>query len=533
MVSAEEVYAKQLFKLGKGYPLWIPEPRRREDNVVIGDVGFLNRGGFFRIFNAMEDHESASDVHGLPSGHTVFRPSLPAQRFKDAVSQGTLHSESMHMLPAQRAPDEHGAQLGFECECTDDRGALLVVGSPVVREELHRSVSMGPYMKKNMNRWVSFAQTQLDLDITEDEIVWVCGHVKTSQWAVGAYLHQSKGAKISFSGDLGLPASASFSVHTSETALPSYEHRSGPKKRRTLTEVGKSQQTSHGPTRNTDREGSRRHRCKAPDDKPDQCIFIHFIKMKRRRFRGRKIVAMAEPRDPSFHKDDDMMQIAPAQENWNPVDDLLDYVLDYSDADIAIASDIDLIEICKAHNKDNREYLIPEDVCAFLGSVRPFIEVTEDKIGRIVLDESHVTASDTEDIINGRGVLRGHSDSIDTIIGERCVDSAGSEGRDAYEEQLIGCKTPVVGLQGQVSSISKPASMPTAPHHARENAYSREDSPKALASPDALCSLRGNVTDIPHASRPPLPLTRIAHNVGRRIVPAARSPLLTLCALSR
>ena len=46
------VYAKQLARLGYGYPLWFPEPEDGHE-VQLGDVGFIDGGRFRRLFNAM------------------------------------------------------------------------------------------------------------------------------------------------------------------------------------------------------------------------------------------------------------------------------------------------------------------------------------------------------------------------------------------------------------------------------------------------------------------------------------------------
>ena len=67
-----EIYAEQLFPLGYGHPLWIPEPNGRE--VHIGDVGWLNEGAFRPLFNTTkpEDHPLNSRG-GVPESFTPFK----------------------------------------------------------------------------------------------------------------------------------------------------------------------------------------------------------------------------------------------------------------------------------------------------------------------------------------------------------------------------------------------------------------------------------------------------------------------------
>lgn len=57
---AHEVYAEQLGKLTKGFPLWFPEPLDVE--VEVGDVGLLLNGEFKRLFNAVDGPAEDSDL---------------------------------------------------------------------------------------------------------------------------------------------------------------------------------------------------------------------------------------------------------------------------------------------------------------------------------------------------------------------------------------------------------------------------------------------------------------------------------------
>lgn len=57
---AWEIYARQLFKLGRGYPLWEPEPSSNGE-INIGDVGYVHQGCFYRIFNTITPEADLSD----------------------------------------------------------------------------------------------------------------------------------------------------------------------------------------------------------------------------------------------------------------------------------------------------------------------------------------------------------------------------------------------------------------------------------------------------------------------------------------
>lgn len=101
MGIAANVYAEQLITRGHGWPLWVPEPSK-EGEVLIGDVGYIYDGAFFRLFNVIypEDHEVNNG--GVPEGfvplkfnqrlHSVQDPFLPA---------GPLCSRSVQSISSQ------------------------------------------------------------------------------------------------------------------------------------------------------------------------------------------------------------------------------------------------------------------------------------------------------------------------------------------------------------------------------------------------------------------------------------------------
>lgn len=55
MATAEDVYVQMLLPLGHGYPIWNPDPTPSSPEVHVGDVGHIEKGTFYRLFNAMKD----------------------------------------------------------------------------------------------------------------------------------------------------------------------------------------------------------------------------------------------------------------------------------------------------------------------------------------------------------------------------------------------------------------------------------------------------------------------------------------------
>ncbi|CCM04487.1 uncharacterized protein FIBRA_06667 [Fibroporia radiculosa] len=67
------VYAEQLSGLGYGYALWNPQPIE-DSEVLIGDVGWIRKGRFHRLFNAMKDAQDPLNLSfGVPDSYVPLR----------------------------------------------------------------------------------------------------------------------------------------------------------------------------------------------------------------------------------------------------------------------------------------------------------------------------------------------------------------------------------------------------------------------------------------------------------------------------
>jgi hypothetical protein len=59
-----------------GHALWVPSPRNPDRPVQIGDVGFIRRGKFHRLFNALLPADDPSHELGVPEHHEPLVPAL-------------------------------------------------------------------------------------------------------------------------------------------------------------------------------------------------------------------------------------------------------------------------------------------------------------------------------------------------------------------------------------------------------------------------------------------------------------------------
>ncbi|KAH9915535.1 uncharacterized protein B0H18DRAFT_1124858 [Fomitopsis serialis] len=441
LTPIENVYARQLFPLGKGYPLWYPEPREESEagKVHLGDVGYLHRGAFVRLFNAMRGaddvvNQRPDNMPNVPDGFEKLVLTHPLFRLSNALS-GRLLSRTMKDVHIEAGGQGHGISAELSFECTDRQGAVLVLGSPAELQEIIYTKAMTDYMKTNIDSWVAFAQT-LGVDLQHNRIMFVKGWVKTTHWALAAFREKGKSKRCHIQGGVGPVGSAYLDVTFSDATDHGGESRSGPP----------------GSERG-DAEGARGLDHGRPKD---QCVLLRYFISKKRPLLAPEIIEAAArpqsppkysdasdksfpsglarrllrdddmhdslliPRDPPpYHSiwnhqraprtakpiklyvpDDDDIEITetpPATKPYDPVDSVLDYILEKSGASYAIASDTDLWRLAdvdadapqqlevkrgKSHTDepgDTQDWDIP----ALIRRIQPPVEVGVDKTGML------------------------------------------------------------------------------------------------------------------------------------------------------
>ncbi|EMD31369.1 hypothetical protein CERSUDRAFT_119761 [Gelatoporia subvermispora B] len=392
---AYKIYAEQLFPLGHGHPLWEPEPTRFGE-VQIGDVGYLRGGAFHRLFNAFRPGDDPLNVDfGCPGGEE-YRP-LRVNDYlwrhrSHAIPPGPLYSKCMKEMSADTQIASLGAGGGLSFQYTGGKGALLLLYDSATRSELHDSRLMQEYMHRHYDSWYKFATEDLDMVLDHTEIVFIQGWVKTTKWAVAAFAHGGRSGSLSFNANPALPASASLNISVSSEVSVSKQYRVGP--------IPDSPGGSHPLLTES---GSTSQSRESGEPKADQCVFLQYCKLKRRLWRARVIKAAAEPKtfsdsqggdEPdsrvlagSNSEDSDDMEIESVPmrpQTHDPLDDLLDYILDNSDADVAIANHHDIAWLYESERLD-----ASEDLPALLNKTCPAVTVNGYGLGTLRLNGGH------------------------------------------------------------------------------------------------------------------------------------------------
>ncbi len=96
-----DIYAKQMFHHGYGYPLWVPDPAPGTPSVEIGDVGWRMEGAFHPLFNSMKQSDEPQPRGDVPLDYIPFpkaKAILDGPRMR--ISQSVLCGRSLHCLDA-------------------------------------------------------------------------------------------------------------------------------------------------------------------------------------------------------------------------------------------------------------------------------------------------------------------------------------------------------------------------------------------------------------------------------------------------
>lgn len=165
------------------------------------------------------------------------------------------------------------AGVTYHFTCNEDQGALLLLKDHATTQEIHpSSPHFIEYMRKHYLDWCRFAREKRGLALEPEELVFVRGWVKTTEWAVAAFLDRGCEQELSFEAEAGSFAKAKFSIATSHQQSTSVMHRTGP---------------------------HRADECmRTVPPKQDQCVFLSYFKLKRYPLFGVvKIAANSEPKD--------------------------------------------------------------------------------------------------------------------------------------------------------------------------------------------------------------------------------------------
>jgi hypothetical protein len=93
-----------------GHALWAPSPRDPDRPVQVGDVGFIRRGKFHRLFNALLPADDPSHKLGVPEYHEPLVPTRSDHLDLDSLDANHYCSAG---ITVESDPGYHSRYLRF------------------------------------------------------------------------------------------------------------------------------------------------------------------------------------------------------------------------------------------------------------------------------------------------------------------------------------------------------------------------------------------------------------------------------------
>ncbi|CAL1712640.1 unnamed protein product [Somion occarium] len=341
--------------------------------IKLGDIGWFGWDGqFIRLFNVMVDSSDPRNTYGLPEDYEWLDiPTHLRQNIPHDLSPGQiLCSSSAEVVKSNGEPaaDESEPVVGI-IRFLKDKGGFVVPQSTGFREITLPEANdlMHNYMIAHREGWFRLA-VKCHHVLHRDDFVMITGVVKTQQWAVG--LSRKKDTQVTVLGTACDDPTELLIVRPTE---PSCIVRVGPR-------IG----FYRFPTLNSIMANT----------VADQALFLNFLKARSRAFMPDKVEATAGPHTlPDGPDDGDLGHSEARSDPSSCIDPALEYILESSDCDVAITSDMEVYRLLHGEPW-------PDDLLSFLRLLAPRIEVkvtdSGTRYGRFPLDTEVTTSHPAE-----------------------------------------------------------------------------------------------------------------------------------------
>ena len=220
---------------------------------------------------------------------------------------------------------------GMKFQCSDEQGAFVFMNVPAEKSHILASHSLAPFIRHNIDLWADFAQSEHDLQIARDQLIFVSGVVKTEDWGLGAFTSHAKGGEVAFNAQGPFPFfQGTFSVQAHRAQTGNIQYRAKPLARSSDRDA-RSSSSIRSPRPSISSEGAvaspsedsasaSAERLVSPGlastsslatpPKRDQTLFIHYYKMKARWWMKRIVKAAAGPDDHDADRSGDGEDVA-------------------------------------------------------------------------------------------------------------------------------------------------------------------------------------------------------------------------------
>ncbi|EKM56571.1 uncharacterized protein PHACADRAFT_66257, partial [Phanerochaete carnosa HHB-10118-sp] len=228
-----KIYSSCLSTLHEGHALWYPEPHASGEP-QIGDVGFIRKGAFIRLFNLEGLDPSAPQkkkvvfwdptfktAEPLPPGVLKIdprrRPLVPAHYRSHGVESRQSNASADISAGANAS-----VTLSAEYTCKAAQGAVLALKSEADAESIFDNLTLKEYILRHHDEWYAYARGILRQDVKREDIIMIIGWVKTeADWAAAAFSNTSTSSSVSVEGHAaGVTGLSMGTSHTTSVTGP-------------------------------------------------------------------------------------------------------------------------------------------------------------------------------------------------------------------------------------------------------------------------------------------------------------------------
>ena len=249
-LEAAGIYAHQLVGRGYGLPLWYPDQTQAE----LGDVGFIDHGCFYSIFNIFRPQDDPLNSKGVPEGFTPLNiPPHQIRRNKRYLEPGFISSDSLNMIGGEIGGGTVGyvhlvgytvkwlrlclknslrralfdIDVSYSYHCSGRRGAIAYLQDCAEQEQIVRSLQMRKYALENHESWYAFAR-KIGCDVRRKDVILVSGCIRTSSWAGLCWASEAGSHGVNLSASIGGMPGVRFKVSCARDAGIRVDERATP-----------------------------------------------------------------------------------------------------------------------------------------------------------------------------------------------------------------------------------------------------------------------------------------------------------------
>jgi len=200
VVKFWDVYRTELTSLHHGMALWEPRPVKvLYDTVSIGDVGYINEGLFYRMFNVTLPWNHPSNTRlGEPDCYQPLDWDSFENIRKSALSKGDYHTQNVTSqdnsgnMQAREPRDAKG--VTYKCRGS---GALLFLPNNASSEDIISTKAFEDYIRDNVDSWFEWSR-KIGLGVERiEDILLISGRTLVSSWAAVTFADNTQEAEIS------------------------------------------------------------------------------------------------------------------------------------------------------------------------------------------------------------------------------------------------------------------------------------------------------------------------------------------------